>query len=42
MEEEMLAKMKTNKERMDAKIEANNEKFEALQITCFLDGYPPS
>jgi hypothetical protein len=27
---------------LEAKIKANNEKFEVLQGTCLLDGYPPS
>jgi hypothetical protein len=30
MKEEMMAKMEINKERMDAKIGANNKKFEVL------------
>jgi hypothetical protein len=29
----MKAEIRTNQERMEAKIEANNEKFEALQVT---------
>jgi hypothetical protein len=28
---EILARMKANKERMNARIKANNEKFEVLQ-----------
>jgi hypothetical protein len=33
MRAEMLAKMETNQESMDAWIEANNEKFEVLRGT---------
>jgi hypothetical protein len=32
LKEEMLAKMKDNQERMDARINANNEMFEVLEI----------
>jgi hypothetical protein len=44
---EMMAEIKTNREemtaRLEAKIEANNEKFEVLRGTLrLLDGYPPS
>jgi hypothetical protein len=33
MRAEMLAKMEANQERMDSRIEANNEKFEVLKST---------
>jgi hypothetical protein len=36
----MKVEIRTNQERVEAKIAANNEKFEALQDTL-PDGYPP-
>jgi hypothetical protein len=39
----MGAKIYANKEVMEARIDANNEKFEVLRGTLgLMDGYPPS
>jgi hypothetical protein len=38
----MDAKIDANREKMEARIDNINEKFEVLWSTRLLDGYPPS